>query len=65
LDRDWRLNGTHRDPTDPALDEAVLHVRNSAAYEDVVAVLDALRAPQRAYPGAKMVPAFAVSFATD
>src|SRR5450432_2896307 len=65
LDQDWRVNGSHRDPADPALDEAVLHVRNSAEYEDVVAVLDALRAPQRAYPGAKQASVFAVSFAAD
>lgn len=65
LDRDWRTNGSHRDPADPALDEAVLHVRNSAEYADVVAVLDALRAPQRAYPGAKQASVFAVSFAAD
>lgn len=30
LERDWQENGVHRAPTDPTLDEAVLHVRNSA-----------------------------------
>jgi biopolymer transport protein ExbD len=65
LDRDWRANGSHRDPTDRALDQAVLHVQNSAEYEDVVAVIDALRAPQRAYPGMKQGSVFAVSFAAD
>jgi biopolymer transport protein ExbD len=65
LERDFRVNGSHRDPNDPALDEAILHVRNSAEYEDVVAVLDALRAPQRAYPNGKQESAFAVSFAAD
>jgi len=53
LVNDWQANGVHRAATDPALDEAVLHVRNSAAFEDVVSVLDALRAPQRAFPDAK------------
>jgi len=65
LERDWRTNGTHHAPSDPRLDEAVLHVRNSAAYEDVIAVLDALRAPQRALPWAAQGPVFAVSFAAD
>lgn len=65
LDRDWRANGMHQDPADPELDQAVLHVRNSAAYEDVIAVLDALRGPQRALPWAKQGSVFAVSFAAD
>jgi biopolymer transport protein ExbD len=65
LERDWQSNGVHRTASDPALDQAVLHVRNSAAFEDVVAVLDALRAPQRAFPGAKQASVFAVSFAAD
>jgi hypothetical protein len=65
LERDWQSNGVHREASDPALDQAVLHVRNSAAFEDVVLVLDALRAPQRAFPGAKQASVFAVSFAAD
>ena len=65
LDRDWRANGSHRDRSDPVVDQAVLHVRNSAEYEDVVAVLDALRAPQREFPGSKRGSVFAVSFAAD
>ncbi len=61
-----RLAGERRAPrARPGTDEAVLHVRNSAAFEDVVAVLDALRAPQRAFPGAKQASVFAVSFAAD
>ncbi len=65
LNRDWRANGSHRDASDPVHDEAVLHVRNSTEYEDIVAVLDALHAPQRQFPDAKQAPVFAVSFATD
>ncbi len=65
LDQDWHANGVHQDARDPALDEAVLHVQNSAAFEDVVGVLDALRAPQRVLPGAKQASVFAVSFAAD
>ena len=65
LVNDWQANGVHQAATDPAPDEAVLHVRNSAAFEDVVAVLDALRAPQRAFPDAEQASVFAVSFAVD
>jgi biopolymer transport protein ExbD len=65
LNHDWRANGAHRDPSDPVHDEAVLHVRNSAQYEDVVAVLDAIRAPQRAFPNTAASSVFAVSFASD
>src|SRR6478609_3296342 len=65
LDRSFRANGMHQDPSDPELDEAVLHVQNSAAYEDVIAVLDAVRAPQRAVPRSAQASVFAVSFAAD
>ena len=65
LERSFRANGVHQDPSDPTLDEAVLHVQNSAAYEDVIAVLDALRAPQRALPNSAQASVFAVSFAAD
>ena len=65
LDRSFRANGMHQEPSDPVLDEAVLHVQNSAAYEDVIAVLDALRAPQRAVPWSKQASVFAVSFAAE
>jgi biopolymer transport protein ExbD len=65
LEQSFRANGTHQEASDPTLDEAVLHVQNSAAYEDVIAVLDALRAPQRAVPWAKQASVFSVSFAAD
>jgi biopolymer transport protein ExbD len=65
LERDWQANGVHRDARDPVRDEAVVHVRNSAAFEDVVTVMDALRAPQRALPGATRASVFALSFAAD
>ena len=65
LERSFREQGMHQDPSDPTLDEAVLHVQNSTAYEDVIAVLDALRAPQRAVPWSKQTSVFALSFAAD
>jgi hypothetical protein len=65
LERDWHVNGMHQDANDATLDEAVLHVPNSVAYEDVIAVLDALRAPQRALPWTAQGSVFALSFAAD
>ncbi len=69
LTRDWQANGMHQSPSDLGLDEAVLHVQNSAPYEDVIAVLDALRAPRRAMLKdplhAEQASVFAVSFAAD
>jgi biopolymer transport protein ExbD len=63
--RDWLAHGVHQRPDDLTPDQAVVHVRNSAAYEDVIAVIDALRAPQRRLLGAKQACVFAVSFAAD
>jgi len=65
LERDWRANGAHRSADDAVLDQAVLHVKNSVSYEDVVAMLDALRAPERAMPGSTRASVYAVSFAAD
>ncbi|HYP76555.1 MAG TPA: biopolymer transporter ExbD [Polyangiaceae bacterium] len=65
LEGSFRANGVHQDPSDPVLDQAVLHTQNSATYEDVIAVLDALRAPQRGVPWSKQASVFAVSFAAD
>jgi len=65
LDADFRENGAHQSATDPLLDEAVIHVQNEAAYEDLIAVLDALRAPRRAVPGSRLASAFALSLASD
>ena len=65
LEQDFRNNGVHRDATDPVLDEAVVHVPNSAAYEDVIGLLDALRAPRRTAPWAQQTSVFAVSLAAD
>ena len=65
LAQSFLAHGSHQDPRDATLDEAVLHVQNSTAYEDVIAVLDALRAPQRRVPWAEQASVFTVSFAAD
>jgi len=65
LTQDYERHATHRTASDPIPDQAVLHVRNSAPYEDVVAALDALNAPRRSFPGARQTAAFSVSFAAN
>jgi biopolymer transport protein ExbD len=60
----WRAMGAHRAASDPVRDRAVLHVPNDVAFEEIVAVMDALRAPLRAR-GANAESAFDVAFAEN
>ena len=68
LREEWEKRGLHRAASDPEQDRAVLHTSNALAFEEVVAVMDALSAAKRK-PAAEMSrdarAAFAVSFATD
>ncbi|MGC4086553.1 MAG: biopolymer transporter ExbD [Polyangiaceae bacterium] len=43
---EWNSNGAHRAATDMKLDQAVLHSDNSTQFSDVVAVIDAIYAPE-------------------
>lgn len=64
----WRAHGQHRALGDAQLDQAVLHASNGTAYEELIAVMDALKSPKRPFQSATGlidVPAFTVSFATD
>jgi biopolymer transport protein ExbD len=64
----WRQHGVHRSAHDAVQDRAVLHTSNSAEFGDVVAVLDAIRAPRRPAalaPELAEVAALSVSFAAD
>jgi biopolymer transport protein ExbD len=65
IQREWTLNGSHRDASDGRLDQAVLHAGDTVPYRDLVAVMDAIRAPKRHGAGSHGVPAFRISFATD
>lgn len=60
LTAEWQAHGVHRAVTDPALDRAVLHVPNDAAFAEIVAVLDSLHAPRRGKSSA-----FDVSLSSD
>ena len=65
---EWRANGSHRATSDPGFDQAVLHTNNSAPFQDVIAVIDALNTPKRAFVVGSQeltVPVFNVSFAVN
>jgi biopolymer transport protein ExbD len=66
---EWKTNGSHRAATDKKFDQAVLHTDNSTAFQDVIAVIDAIYTPQRDFTvGAgtsEKVPSFNVTFAVN
>jgi biopolymer transport protein ExbD len=63
---EWRVNGSHRDPSDRELDQAVLHTGDRAPFGDIVAIIDAVHAPKRVTRTGFTAPAaFNVTFATD
>ncbi|MEZ4224026.1 MAG: biopolymer transporter ExbD [Polyangiaceae bacterium] len=66
---EWTANGAHRAATDKKFDQAVLHTDNTTQFSDVIAVIDAIYAPQRDFAPvgaqAEKVPAFNVTFAVN
>lgn len=66
---EWRANGMHKTADAKSFDRAVLHTDNSTEFEHVLAVIDAVSAPERPFSmgGERpvMVPAFQVVFATN
>lgn len=66
ISEEWKMNGSHRDPSDKKLDQAVLHTDNNTPFKDVIAVIDAIYEPKRELSGAnEPVPAFNVTFAVN
>jgi biopolymer transport protein ExbD len=66
--QEWRNMGTHRSPSDPKFDRAVLHTDNAVQFSDLIAVIDAVNQPQRDIalgPEMQRVPAFNVTFAVN
>jgi len=60
--------GSHRDPTDLKRDQAVLHTDNTTKFEEIIAVIDAIYAPQRALRIGgveEQIPAFNVTFSVN
>ena len=65
---EWKNVGTHRDPTDKKLDQAILHTDNETAYAYIIGVIDAIYQTHRpmTYGGrTEPVPAFNVTFAVN
>ena len=63
---EWKANGSHRDPTDKKMDQAVLHCDNKTPYKEIIAVIDAVYQAKREFPGGgagKLYPAMNVTFA--
>jgi len=68
ITEEWTANGAHRAASDKKFDQSVLHTDNTTPFSDVIAVIDAIYAPQRDFAfGGKneKVPAFNVTFAVN
>ncbi len=69
IQEEWGNTGSHRDPSDKKLDQAVLHTDNDTQYVYVIAVIDAIYQTHRkvTLPSGKTddVPAFNVTFAVN
>lgn len=71
IESEWTANLTrHHAANDPKFDRAVLHTDNSTPFADVIAVIDAIKKPQRDYTDkvkgkTDKVPAFQVTFAVN
>jgi biopolymer transport protein ExbD len=63
LDEEWRASGLHRDPSDHALDEVVLHAGDDVPYASLVGAMDAAYGVKRTCGTAKC-GAFHVVLAT-
>lgn len=62
---EWEARGSHRDAGDAKIDQAVLHTDNRTPFKELIAVIDAIYRPKRAFPGGKAgetFPALNVTF---
>jgi biopolymer transport protein ExbD len=62
---EWEARGSHRDAGDAKIDQAVLHTDNRTPFKELIAVIDALYRPKRAFPGGRageLFPALNVTF---
>lgn len=68
ITEEWGSNGVHRADSDMKRDQAVLHTDNTTKFEDIIAVIDSIYAPQRPikFGGTvENIPAFNVTFAVN
>lgn len=64
----WGQRGSHRAESDLKRDQAVLHTDNTTKFEDIIAVIDSIYAPQRDIKfgaAVEQVPAFNVTFSVN
>ena len=70
IEQEWKSNGSHRAPSDRALDRAVLHTDNETPYTFLIAAMDAIHQAHREYTDPATgktsdVSAFDITFATN
>ena len=68
ISEEWKNTGSHREPSDKKLDQAILHTDNETPYVYIVGVIDAIYQSQRPLTvGSKQeqVPAFNVTFSVN
>jgi biopolymer transport protein ExbD len=68
ITEEWNQNGAHRAATDFKLDQAVLHTDNSAQFQDIIAVIDAIHTPKRDFTiggETRSIPALNVTYAVN
>ncbi len=68
ISEEWKSNGVHLNPSDTRRDQAVLHTSNTLEFGEVVAVMDAVTAPDRTLRvgrAEQRVAAFNVTFAAN
>jgi biopolymer transport protein ExbD len=70
ISEEWKSTGSHRDPSDKKLDQAVLHTDNETQFLYLIGVIDAIYSTQRKYTDQRSgktqdVPAFNVTFAVN
>ena len=49
IESEWKANGSHRDPSDHKLDQAILHTDNETPYVYIIGVIDAIYQAHRPY----------------
>jgi biopolymer transport protein ExbD len=68
IESEWKTVGTHRDPTDKKLDQAILHTDNETPYGAIIGVIDAVYQVHRPFQAGgknENVPAFNVTFSVN
>lgn len=65
FEEEWKIHGSHKDPADGKIDQAILHADNRLPFKEIVAVLDALYMPKREMKvgnKTEMLPVFNMTF---